>query len=57
MAWRLTIQNVGVIDDPSWPVIPAALALPVALVAAVLLAIVPAWLAGRGEPATALRSE
>jgi hypothetical protein len=57
VAWRLTIQNLGVVDDPTWPIVPAALALPVALLAATLLALLPAWLAARGEPAADLHAE
>jgi hypothetical protein len=57
VAWRLAVQNVGVVDDPTLPVLPAALALPAALMAAVVLALVPAWLAARGEPARDLHAE
>jgi FtsX-like permease family len=57
VAWRLATQSLGVMDDPSLPVIPAVLALPSALVAAVLLALFPGWLAARGEPARDLRAE
>jgi hypothetical protein len=57
VAWRLTIDSLGVVDDPTWPTIPAAAALPVAVLAAVLLAFIPAWLSARGEPAEDLRAE
>jgi hypothetical protein len=57
VAWHLTIESVGVLDQPSLPALVLAVSLPVALVGAVLLALVPAWLAARGEPARDLHAE
>ena len=57
VAWRLTIQSVGVLDDPTYPVLLVAIALPAAVVVAVVFGLLPAWLAARGEPARDLRAE
>jgi hypothetical protein len=57
VAWRLTVDSIGVVDTPSWPVVPAAVALPVAVLAALLLAGVPAWLAARRSPIEDLHAE
>jgi ABC-type antimicrobial peptide transport system permease subunit len=57
VAWRLSIQSVGVIDHPTFPVLPVVLLLPAAVLVAVLLALLPAWLAARGEPADDLHAE
>ena len=46
VAWRLTIQSVGVLDDPTYPVLLVAIALPAAVVVAVVFGLLPA-VAGR----------
>jgi hypothetical protein len=57
VAWRLTVQNIGVVDDPTLPIVPAGIALPVALAASVLIAALPAWLAARSDPVEDLHAE
>jgi len=57
VAWRLTIQNVGVIDGSTLPTLLVASTVPVALAAAVVVALVPAVLAARRRIARTLHAE
>jgi len=56
-AWSVFADQLGVISEPVVPVITALLAVPVAIVAANLIALIPGRLAGRTRPALVLRTE
>jgi ABC-type lipoprotein release transport system permease subunit len=56
-AWLLFADSAGVGSQADVPVPLVLLVIPVTLVLAVLLAIVPGWTAGRIRPALILRSE
>jgi ABC-type lipoprotein release transport system permease subunit len=56
-AWSLVANGLGVIDDPTVPSIAVVAAVPVAIVAANLIAAGPAAAAARLHPAQILRSE
>ncbi len=56
-AWAVFANAVGVSGAADIPWLWVALAVPIALVAANLIALGPGWLAGRVKPATVLRSE
>jgi hypothetical protein len=56
-AWAVFADAVGVPADVVVPWLWIALAVPITLVVANLIALGPGWLAGRIKPATALRSE
>ncbi|HEX5587881.1 MAG TPA: FtsX-like permease family protein, partial [Acidimicrobiia bacterium] len=55
--WHEVATELGVSTDPTWPVLAAAVLVPVALVAVNLIAAVPARSAARTRPAVVLRSE
>jgi putative ABC transport system permease protein len=57
VSWRLMVESIGVIDDPAQPWGVLIVSLPAAVVAAVAVALVPAWRAARLRPAQVLRSE
>jgi hypothetical protein len=57
LAWRTLGEELGIVPDPATPALALALALPVTLVLANLMAVVPGLMAGRVQPAVALRSE
>jgi predicted lysophospholipase L1 biosynthesis ABC-type transport system permease subunit len=56
-AWSLLATSIGVLSEPAVAWLAVALALPILLVGANIVAAVPAWLAGRTKPAAVLRSE
>jgi ABC-type lipoprotein release transport system permease subunit len=55
--WRLFADQLGIIAEPAVPVVPTLLAIPVAVLVANLIAVVPGRLAGRTRPALLLRTE
>jgi hypothetical protein len=57
LVWRLMVGDLGVLDDPSapWPLLIAVL--PALVVAALVVAALPAWAAARRRPAELLRAE
>jgi predicted lysophospholipase L1 biosynthesis ABC-type transport system permease subunit len=55
--WTLFADQLGVVSEPVVPVATALLAVPVALLAANLIALIPGRLAGRTRPALVLRTE
>ena len=57
IAWRLFATNFGVVPVPVVPAAPLAVLACGVLVAANVLAVVPAWLAARSRPAQLLRAE
>jgi hypothetical protein len=56
-AWAAFADTVGVSSDASIPWLWVGLAVPIAVVLANLIALVPGWVAGRTKPAVVLRSE
>jgi ABC-type lipoprotein release transport system permease subunit len=57
LAWNQVIGRLGVLDDPTLPSLLLALLVPAGLLAALLVALVPGWLAARPHPGTSLRTE
>ncbi len=57
VSWRLMVESVGVVDDPSQPWRLLVAVVPLTLAAAAAIAAVPAWRAARRRPAQVLRSE
>ena len=57
VAWRTFASTLGVLPEAVVPLAPVLLAVPIAVVAANLLAAVPAFLAARMRPAVVLRAE
>ena len=57
LAWRVVADNLGFATDPRNPLVAIAVAVPSALVLAVLLGLGPALWAARQRPATVLRVE
>jgi ABC-type lipoprotein release transport system permease subunit len=55
--WQVFAERIGVAPGPRAPVLVLALAVPVALAVANLLAAGPGWVAGRLKPAPVLRTE
>ena len=55
--WSVLARSIGVVAEPSVAWLAVALALPVLVLGANLVAAVPAWLAGRTRPAAVLRAE
>ncbi len=56
-SWALVVTQLGTSSGPVTPVVAAALALPLTLAVANLVAAGPGWMAGRVRPATVLRTE
>ena len=56
-AWTLLADQLGLVSEPVTPVPSVALIAPATIVLANLVAVVPGWLAGRIQPAVALRAE
>jgi putative ABC transport system permease protein len=56
-AWNVFATDLGAIPEARIAWAPFLLAIPVGLVLAALLAVLPAWLAGRTRPGAALRAE
>jgi hypothetical protein len=56
-AWNVFAEDLGTVVDAAVPIGAAFVAVPVALVLGMLVATIPAWIAGRVRPATDLRSE
>ena len=56
-AWTLFASELGVGSSSTVPSTPILLCVPAVLLIAMLVAIVPAWFAGRLRPARVLRSE
>ncbi len=56
-SWALVATQLGASSGPVAPVVAAALALPLTLAVANLVAAGPGWMAGRVRPATVLRTE
>jgi predicted lysophospholipase L1 biosynthesis ABC-type transport system permease subunit len=56
-AWTLLAGSVGFLSEPAVAWLAVALALPILVIGANLVAAVPAWLAARTRPAAVLRSE
>jgi hypothetical protein len=48
---------MGIVPDVATPALALVLAVPVTIVLANVIAVVPGWLAGRVRPAVALRAE
>ena len=57
LAWRVVAGNLGFASDPRHPLVALAVAVPIALVLAVLLGLGPALWAARQRPASILRVE
>jgi FtsX-like permease family len=55
--WTLFADQLGVVSEPVVPLVTALLAVPVAILAANLIAVIPGRLAGRTRPALVLRTE
>ena len=56
-AWLAAVGDSGIIDTPTMPWAIGALLVIGAVIGAVGVALVPAWLTSRASPAEALRSE
>jgi hypothetical protein len=56
-AWTIFANDLGIVPEPVFPVLPILLVIPAAIVAANLIAAIPAALAGRTPAAVALRTE
>jgi ABC-type lipoprotein release transport system permease subunit len=56
-AWNVFTEDLGALSEHEVAWVPLLLTIPVALLLASLVAVVPAWLAGRTRPSVALRSE
>jgi ABC-type antimicrobial peptide transport system permease subunit len=57
IAWRALGDQLGIVPDPATPAFELAIAVPVTIVLANLMALVPGLIAGRIRPAVALRTE
>lgn len=57
LAWRALSDQLGIVPDVATPVLAVLLAGPATVLVAVVMALVPGWLAGRVRPAVALRTE
>ena len=57
LAWRLLGEQLGIVPEPAMPVMTLVLALPVTVLVANLMAVVPGLLAARIGPGAALRTE
>jgi ABC-type lipoprotein release transport system permease subunit len=57
LTWLAVIGDLGVIDDPTTPVLLVLAVIPIALVAALVIGAWPAWSAGRGHAAADLHDE
>jgi predicted lysophospholipase L1 biosynthesis ABC-type transport system permease subunit len=55
--WRALANQMGIVPDVATPALALVLAVPVTIVLANVIAVVPGWLAGRVRPAVALRAE
>ena len=55
--WAVLAERIGAVAEPVTPTAAALLAIPVTVVALILVAAIPAWQAGSGSPADALRTE
>jgi predicted lysophospholipase L1 biosynthesis ABC-type transport system permease subunit len=55
--WNLFAGNVGVVPEPAVPLLAALLVVPITVVAANVVAALPARAAGRVQPGSVLRSE
>lgn len=55
--WRVLADELGIVPDVATPVLALLVAVPVTIVVANLLAVVPGLIASRVKPAVALRSE
>jgi ABC-type lipoprotein release transport system permease subunit len=53
--WRRLIQSLGVVDDQSLDALQLVLLVPIGIVVALLVGIVPAWLAARRRVAAAIQ--
>jgi hypothetical protein len=55
--WRALANQMGIVPDVATPALALVLAVPVTILAANLIAVVPGWLAGRVRPSAVLRTE
>jgi putative ABC transport system permease protein len=56
-AWNVFAEDLGAIAEPHLAWLPFVLIIPAAVLLSSLVAMVPAWLAGRTRPGAALRAE
>jgi predicted lysophospholipase L1 biosynthesis ABC-type transport system permease subunit len=55
--WTLFADQLGIVPEPIMPIATTLLAIPAAIIAANLIAVIPGRLAGRTRPAMVLRAE